>query len=65
MVCWSKKNEDLTVEICYFVNQEATQNFSGMNLIPNLSTIPMTVNTFLRRAAKKKVKYGEVWGLAW
>lgn len=59
-----KKDEDLTVENCYFVNQEATQNFLGMNFIPNPSTIPMTVNTVLRRAAKKKVKYGEVWGLA-
>jgi len=59
-----KKDEDLTVETCYFVNQEATRNFSGMNLIPNLSTVPTTVNTVLRRAAKKKVKYGEVWGLA-
>ena len=65
MVCWSKKDEDLTVEIYYFVNQEAMRNFSGMNLIPNPSTVPMTVNTVLRRAAKKKVKYGEVWGLAW
>ena len=36
------------------------RNFSGMNLIPNLSTIPTTVNTILRRTAKKKVKYGEV-----
>src|SRR2546430_17513980 len=35
-----------------------------MNLIPNPSTVPMTVNTVLHRAAKKKVKYGEVWGLA-
>ena len=35
-----------------------------MNLIPNPSTVPTTVNTVLRRAAKKKVKYGEVWGLA-
>lgn len=46
------------------MNQEATQNFSGMNLIPNPSTVPMTVNTVLHYAAKKKVKYGEVWGLA-
>src|ERR1051325_4559655 len=59
-----KKDEDLTVETCYFVNQEATRNFLGINLIPNLSTVPMTVTTVLRRAAKKKVKYGEVWGLA-
>ena len=35
-----------------------------MNLIPNPSTVPTTVNTVLRRAAKKKVKYREVWGLA-
>ena len=59
-----KKDEDLTLETCHFVNQEAVRNFSGMNLIPNPSTVPMTVNTVLRCAAKKKVKYGEVWGLA-
>ena len=53
-----KKDEDLTVETCYFVNQEAMRNFLGMNLIPNPSTIPATVNTVLRHAAKKKVKYG-------
>ena len=47
-----KKDEDLTVETCYFVNQEATRNFSGMNLIPNPSTVPTTVNTVLCRAAK-------------
>ena len=40
------------------------QNFSGMTFIPNPSTVPMTVTTVLLRAAKKKVKYGELWGLA-
>ncbi|RHZ55115.1 hypothetical protein Glove_420g99 [Diversispora epigaea] len=44
---------------------EAMQNFSSMMLIPNPSTIPITVTTVLRSAAKKKVKYGELWGLAW
>ena len=55
-----KKDEDLTLEPCHFVNQEATQNFLGMNLIPNPSTVPMTVNTVLCYMAKKKVKYREV-----
>ena len=55
-----KKDDDLTLETCHFVNQEVTRNFLGMNLIPNPSTVPMTVNTVLRYAAKKKVKYGEV-----
>src|SRR2546421_6727705 len=35
-----------------------------MNLIPNPSTVSTTVNTVLHCAAKKKVKYGEVWRLA-
>ena len=35
-----------------------------MNLIPNLLSISTTINTVLRHTAKKKVKYGEVWGLA-
>ncbi|RHZ52248.1 hypothetical protein Glove_463g37 [Diversispora epigaea] len=53
-----QKDKDIVAEACYFVNQEAMQNFSGMTFIPNPSTVPMTVTTVLLRAAKKKVKYG-------
>ncbi|RHZ58027.1 hypothetical protein Glove_379g13 [Diversispora epigaea] len=60
----SQKDKDVVAETCCFINQEAMQNFSGKTLIPNPSTVPMTVTTVLRCAAKKKVKYGEVWGLA-
>ncbi|RHZ84508.1 hypothetical protein Glove_80g41 [Diversispora epigaea] len=60
----NQKDTNVMMETCYFVNQEAMQNFSGMMLIPNPSTIPITVTTVLRSAAKKKVKYGELWGLA-
>ncbi len=35
-----------------------------MILLPNPSTVPTTVTTILCCAAKKKVKYEEVWGLA-
>ncbi|RHZ64231.1 hypothetical protein Glove_326g241 [Diversispora epigaea] len=59
-----QKDGNVVAETCSFVNQEAIQNFSGMTLIPNPSTVPITVNAVLRCAAKKKVKYGEVWGLA-
>lgn len=58
-----QKNKDAIAKICCFVNQEALQNFSGMTLVPNPSTVPTTVTTILRCAAKKKIKYGEVWGL--
>src|SRR6185369_16487412 len=60
-----QKDKDTTVETCCFMNQEAMQNFSGIILTPNPSTVPTTVTTVLRRAAKKKAKYGEVWELAW
>jgi hypothetical protein len=59
-----QKDKDMVVKT-YFVNQEAARNFSGAILIPNPLTIPMTVSNILRCAAKKKIKYGEVWGLAW
>ncbi|RHZ86139.1 hypothetical protein Glove_54g116 [Diversispora epigaea] len=59
-----QKDGNVVAETCCFVNQETIQNFSGMTLIPNPSTVPITVNAVLRCAAKKKVKYGEVWGLA-
>jgi hypothetical protein len=59
----NQKDKDTAVEKCYFVNQEAVQNFSGITLIPNPSTISLTITPILRCAAKKKVKYGEVWEL--
>ena len=57
------KDMDVIAET-HFVNQEAEQNFPGVTLVPNPSTIPTTAATVLRCAAKKKIKYGEVWGLA-
>jgi hypothetical protein len=59
----SQKDKDVVVKT-YFVNQEAEQNFSDATLVPNSLTIPLSVTTVLRCAAKKKAKYGEVWGLA-
>src|SRR5437764_14657780 len=59
-----QKDKDVVAETCYFVNKEAMQNFSGMTFSPNPSTVPTAVTSVLRCAAKKKVKYGEVWGLA-
>jgi len=58
-----QKDKDIAAGT-YFVNQEAEQSFSGVTLVPNPLTVPMSVTTVLRRAAKKKAKYGEVWGLA-
>ena len=58
-----QKSKDAVATI-FFVSQEATQNFSGVTLVPNPSTVPATVTHVLYRAAKKKMKYGEVWGLA-
>ncbi|CAB4408505.1 unnamed protein product [Rhizophagus irregularis] len=49
----------------YFVSQEAMQNFSGVTLVPNPLTVPITITDILYHAAKKKVKYGEIWRLAW
>ncbi|CAG8537897.1 9819_t:CDS:2 [Cetraspora pellucida] len=46
------------------VREEAAQNFSGMILSPNLSTVPVSVTAVLHSMTKKKVKYGEVWELA-
>jgi hypothetical protein len=46
------------------MDKEATQNFSSMTLVPNPLTVPITVTSILRYTAKKKIKYGEVWGLA-
>ncbi|CAB5392572.1 unnamed protein product [Rhizophagus irregularis] len=58
------KDKDIASETCCFINQEAAQNFSGLILTPNPSTVPTTVTNILRCAAKKKIKYGEVLGLA-
>jgi hypothetical protein len=60
----NQKDENAAAEACCFINQEANQNFSGVILTPNPSTVPTTVTNVLRCAAKKKIKYGEVWGLA-
>jgi len=60
----NQRDENVAAEACYFINQEVTQNFSGVILTPNLSTVPITVTNVLRCTAKKKIKYGEVWGLA-
>ncbi len=59
----NQKDKDIVAGTC-FVNQEAERNFSDVTLVPDPSTVPMTVTTVLRCAAKKKAKYGEVWGLA-
>ncbi|CAB5334865.1 unnamed protein product [Rhizophagus irregularis] len=58
-----EKDKDAAAETCCFVNTEAAQNFLGVVFTPNPSTVPTTVTNALRCAAKKKVKYGEVWGL--
>ena len=58
-----KKRMDFAAKT-YFVSQEAMQNFSGVTLVPNPLTVPITITDILYHAAKKKVKYGEVWGLA-
>ncbi len=60
----NQKDKNTLAEPCHFVNQEASQNFLGMILLSNPSTVPTTVTTVLYCTAKKKVKYGEVWGLA-
>jgi hypothetical protein len=48
----------------YFVSQEAMQNFLGVTLVPNPLTVSIAITDILYRAAKKKIRYGEVWGLA-
>ena len=44
----------------YFVSQEAMQNFLGVTLVPNPLTVPIAITDILYRAAKKKIRYGEV-----
>src|ERR1044072_3193087 len=60
----NQKDKDTATETCCFINQEAMQNFSGIIFTSNPSTISITITTVLHHAAKKKVKYGEVWELA-
>src|SRR4051812_23089205 len=60
----NQKNKDTVAETCCFVNKEAAQNFLGVILTPNPLTVPTTVTNILCCVTKKKVKYGEVWGLA-
>ena len=59
----NQKDKNTAAETCYFVNKEAAQNFLGIILTSNPSTVPTTVTNALCCAAKKKAKYGEVWGL--
>ena len=59
-----QKDKGMLEETCCFVNKETTKNFSGMTFVLNPLTIPTTVTPILRCAAKRKVKYGEVWELA-
>ncbi|GBB93886.1 hypothetical protein RclHR1_22490001 [Rhizophagus clarus] len=56
----NQKDKDVVAEPCYFVNQVAVQNFLGVTLTPNSSTVPVTVTNILCCAARKKVKYREV-----
>jgi hypothetical protein len=58
-----QKDKGAIAETC-FVSQEVAQNFSGMTFVPNPSTVPTTVTAILRHTAKKRIKYGKVWGLA-
>ena len=66
--CWyidDQKDKDVAADACYFVNQEAMQNYLSMILTPNPSTIPTTVTAILRCAAKRKSsmeKYGDLCG---
>ena len=49
----NQKDKDIVAGTC-FVNQEAERNFSDVTLVPDPSTVPMTVTTVLRCAAKKR-----------
>ena len=60
----NQKDKDVAAETCCFVNTKAAQNFSGVILTLNPSTVPTTITNALRYAAKKKIKYKEVWELA-
>jgi len=60
----NQKDKDAAAETLCFINQEAAQNFSGIILTPNSLTISVTVTNVLHCTAKKKFKYGKIWGLA-
>lgn len=60
-----QKENDPSIESLYFTNMESENRSNGeLALVSNTSTIPKTVSPILRHAAQKKLKYGEVWGLA-
>uniref|UniRef100_U9U329 CCHC-type domain-containing protein n=1 Tax=Rhizophagus irregularis (strain DAOM 181602 / DAOM 197198 / MUCL 43194) TaxID=747089 RepID=U9U329_RHIID len=54
----------MTSAVAGFQIQMKLLKIFGVVFTPNPSTVPTTVTNALRCAAKKKVKYGEVWGLA-
>jgi hypothetical protein len=58
-----RKDKEI-VNGCCFANQESAKNQPNEILMPNPLTMPKSVTCVLRRAAQRKVKYGEVWGLA-
>ena len=58
------RDNDVITEACCFMNQESVKNCLNKILTPNPSTIPKTVTCVLCHAAQKKLKYGELWGLA-
>ncbi|RHZ87422.1 hypothetical protein Glove_35g32 [Diversispora epigaea] len=60
----AQKDNNIVTEACCFINKESAKNYSNELLTPNPSTIPKSVTHVLRRAAQRKLKYGEVWGLA-
>src|SRR5436305_6636846 len=43
----NQKNKNTIAETCYFINKEAAQNFLGVTLTPNPSTVPTTVTNVL------------------
>ncbi|CAG8766986.1 4705_t:CDS:1, partial [Cetraspora pellucida] len=53
-VCCDLKDKEVVAETCYFVSQEAAQNFLSMILSPNPSTIPVSVTAVLHSVAKKR-----------
>jgi len=58
------KDNNVVTEPCCFMDQEIAKNHLNEILTPNPSTVPKTVTCVLRRAAQRKLKYGEMWGLA-
>ncbi|RHZ56323.1 hypothetical protein Glove_402g78 [Diversispora epigaea] len=56
----TQKDNNIVTEACCFINKESAKNYSNELLTPNPSTIPKSVTHVLRRAAQRKLKYGEV-----